>query len=78
MYEFTGTAYNIKYSEDGTTWTLIDTYATMSKPNDSHLWFGAYMHGSNRMQYVPAGSKIDMNNTYIVADGKEWWRGRIS
>ena len=76
--EFTGSAYNLYLSTDGTTYGLEATVtSSTSIYNASSLMgLGCNFYSSANTTYW-RGS-IDLNESYINIDGFRWWTGRMA
>lgn len=72
--EFTGTAYNVYYSTNGTSWTLDITVTSSVAIVQSEAWsLGGGVIGGTSGYYNTAS--VDLNGSYIKLNGKNWWNG---
>lgn len=71
--EFTGTAYNLYYSTDGTNYTLQGSITSSTKVGSrtNYFAFGVDEAG-NHSAWT---GKVDMNGCYININGERWWTG---
>lgn len=73
---FTGTEYNVAYSEDGINWTLEGSTETSEIiGNVSNDWTIGKALAQN--YFNPWSGRIDLNNFYIKINGEYWCKGII-
>lgn len=68
--EFTGTAYIMSLSTDGTNFTTEATIISSTKLTNRAV----YLIGKNSGGY-PLGEDLDLSGCYVKADGEYWWKG---